>query len=156
MSNPYDIALAFAGSFVEKARGEETISVTTAFAPKFVLDIVEKVHGEDRTPDSWVYKILHQLSATFLEVIDTTQLWPNEDEIHEMCESFIPIYYYERIEWLASNLIRIEYCDAAKESGLCSVSDSIMDIIAAGIYYEYDLIAHKLLEELKKVDLNEQ
>lgn len=153
MSNPEQVALLFAGSFERRELSNRTISTRTEFAPEWVEEICYKAH-DDLMPDDWRYWMIHRLAEAISEYVEQHGDWPDPDELNDIVDTAMPVYYGEQADWLASNGIRATYCDEAEDEGRIPDDASIMDRIAAGFYYEFEHVAYIVVNELKKVDLD--
>lgn len=104
-----------------RENGAEFITLTDD-APDWAEDVIRTAHG-DLMPDDWRYRFIEDACQAIIEHED------DRDSAYESLEA--DVYYHELLQWLASNLSRIGYCDdAAQDFG---ISDgSIINIIQWG------------------------
>jgi hypothetical protein len=158
-----DAALHLSLSFEtrERTNGEKFVCLVNA-APQWMTDAVQAAHG-DAFPDDVKYKMIERVADSIAEFLSENKDADSEalDEVRfEKIDNLIPIYNRDRLDWLASSLTRVDYCDMAQEEGLLSEGSTMLDRIAAGIASEYgeiwEAIASALLEEGGDTDTDKE
>ena len=103
-------------------------------APEWMTDVFHAAHG-DMLPDDWRYACAFAACSEIADV-DLDDADDAGDAGHEFADSYVDTYTAARLQWLASNLNRLAYCDEACEEGLCAADADIADRIGAGQYVE--------------------
>lgn len=102
----------------------------------------------DMLPDDYRYRMIHSI----LQEMDD-----NEEYEDLNIDDLIPIYTYELVAWLDSNITRLAYCDQYLEE-YGEVNDTI-SLLSGGYMMElqeiYGLINEWLDENCEEVDDNE-
>jgi len=116
-------------------------------APAWIENLVYHAHGR-MLPDDWRYSCI---SAALCHLADDG----DPDDAHEFADGHVDIYTGRLIEWLASSLSRVVYCDeAASEFGV--EPGDIAKAIGIGQYAEavevYGLVVEALRERADELD----
>lgn len=145
-----------AGAFkTQKAPGakddDDVIFVLKDDAPEWMKDFtfMHKIHAalDGRGPDDWVYEHTYRLACDFSErEAESADDLRNGDSLHEIVDGMVDIYNSDRLRWLAMNLVNVDLCDEARESGVVADDASMLDRIAAGQYMALERIANALLD----------
>ena len=111
-----------------KKREDGTEFITrTDDAPEWFRDMVHNAHL-GLMPDDWSYRII----ADAVDAIDEGV------ERDNFTDTTIPVYTYDHLQWLASNLTRMGYCDEAlEEFGTPKDTDTL---IWWGMSIEYGMV----------------
>lgn len=93
-------------------------------------------HG-DMLPDDHRYRMIHSI----LQEMDDTE------EYDDLCiDDLIPIYTYELVAWLDSNITRLSYCDQYLEEYVV-ISDTI-SLLSGGYMMELQEVYYLIVEWL--------
>lgn len=93
-------------------------------------------HG-DMLPDDFRYKMIHSI----LQEMD------DNDEYEDLdIDNLIPIYTYELVAWLDSNITRLSYCDQYLEEYVV-ISDTI-SLLSGGYMMELQEVYYLIVEWL--------
>ncbi len=105
-----DLAREAASWFERRSRADgETFVTLKDGRPAWVQEMVYAAHG-DFGPDDWRYDCI----AAALDQIEET----GDEDSGEFADSQVDVYTGRRLQWLASSLNRVGYCDeAASEFG---------------------------------------
>lgn len=114
--------------------------------PQWMQDVIRTAHS-DLMPDDWRYKFIEDACQAIIEHED------DRDSAYESLEA--DIYNHDLLQWLASNLSRIGYCDdAAQDFG---ISDgSIINIIQWGQLSEKQETFNLLYDALESLALKQE
>jgi len=82
--------------------------------PEWITELCHKAHG-DFMPDDWRYEMIHD-ALTELAESDEPDAWNIEP----------PIYTFDLLRWLSSNLNRVAYCDEAEGQRDSGMVESMM------------------------------
>lgn len=120
--------------FESRERGEDKIITTKDDAPEWVSDLVREAHG-DFLPNDWRYDCIYAAIGHVHDsgAEDDSDL---DDVAHEFCDGYVDVYTHARLQWLASSLNRMAYCDEAVEEGLIGSDASIAERVGLGQYME--------------------
>ena len=113
-------------------------------------DIIRGFHGTDFMPDDFRFSTINTLLLTMIDY-EIDSLDKIEDVRFEIIENTIDVYNIDLLNWLASNLKRVEYCDEALNSGFCTNEGdrSLIDTIRAGQHLEIDEILNNIISHLE-------
>lgn len=139
-------------SFFERAkRGDDEYVRTIDDAPDWVKELCRDAHQDGTDggvlPDDHRYAFIEQA----LDVI------AEHDDLDDARDALsVPVYTYEQLRWLASNLTRVRYCDeAAADLGL-DAKANLLDRIAYGMRREmeevFDSVVSSLNEKINEDD----
>lgn len=123
-------------------------------APEWVGDLVRAAH--DFLPDDWRY-------ASIWAALGAIEDAGAESELacahlrHEWADDNVDTYSSDRVAWLASNLNRADYVDAAVEN-FGQTDAGIFDMIGQGQYAESEEIFDSVVESLiaRRDEIGEQ
>lgn len=123
---------------------QHTIWVAKDSAPEWVTELSHEAHGEGMLPDDHCYQFL----------VDALDLLAEHDDLDEASSHVeADIYTKDLLEWLASDLGRLELCDeAASEYG---ESETTLDRISKGQLYERSQILQRVADFLENSDEKE-
>lgn len=112
-----------------RANGESFTSLKDG-SPDWMQDVVRKAHG-DFLPDDWRFAAIKHLASAVSEMDDAD----DADGYGEICDGAVSVYTGALTAWLASNIIRVGYCDQAHEElgAAANMSQALMQ----GQYFEY-------------------
>lgn len=119
-------------AFEQIKRGDETITVLRNERPQWVYDAVYSAHS-DFLPDDWRFDKIQDAFGAIHDASDDADLTEVGDEF---ADGAVDIYNHGRLQWLASNLNRPSYCDAARDEGLISEDADMVDRAGMGQYME--------------------
>jgi hypothetical protein len=129
----------FAAAFQRKQRdnGESFICLKDG-SPEWMSDAIRAAHG-DKLPNDWSYRIARECVDAMAEILadDCSADITDSDVAWERIDGLVPVYNAERLQWLASHLDRVDYCDSAAAEGLLSDESTMMDRIGVGMFEEY-------------------
>lgn len=112
--------------------------------PEWVKDMVHRAHG-DMLPDDWRYAFI----VDALDLLDDSMI---ADEARDLIEA--DVYTDQLLQWVASNLSRIGYCDEAIAD---YKAEGLVAIIQVGQYIErcevFDLVLEALLQREEAVSV---
>lgn len=139
----------FETAYRDEARRDETRYIRLKDGrPEWIHDLVHSAHG-DFGPDDWRYECIRAA----LNAIDENE---GDEDSHDFADSHVDVYTGARLEWLASNLNRMGYCDEAVSEGLVQADADIAERVGVGQYVEaqevYGLVLEALQERLDDVE----
>lgn len=144
------LAATLAASFVKDKRNDGTEFVKLkADAPAWAQDAVQAAHA-DMMPDDWRYRMIREVALELDEVLSYNADADLDDAAHERIDSLIPVYNWDRLQWVASSLYRAAYVDEALENmgGHLSHEDGLFTLLAYGLEQEYREIWYALTKAL--------
>jgi hypothetical protein len=138
----------FARAFERRTRegGAEFLALKDG-SPEWMHEAVQAAHG-DFLPDDWRYRLIAAVVEDVAERLRDDPAADLDDMRHEVIDQAIPCYTAARLEWLASNLNRVDYCDDAAAEGMVSEDAGIVDRIAAGMAAELEEIFSAVIDVL--------
>ena len=110
-------------------------------SPDWMSDVAHAAHG-DLMPDDWRYGFIRQLCSA---IADSDDL---DDARGEIVDGCVDVYTAQLTAWLASNVARLGYCDAAAEE--LGKPDTLCDWLKIGQYAEIDETFGQLIEALEQ------
>lgn len=127
------------------ADGDEYYFVREA-SPVWVNEMVRAAHG-DMLPDDIRYDMIVQALGT---VSNFDEKVSQDDAQEEMMQVEAPIYTSELTAWLASNVNRYSYCDAAiEEYGASTTADyGMINRLQMGWSHEFSEVASAVISAL--------
>lgn len=132
-------------AFTTATRRDETIVVLRDDAPDWVRALAADAHGAF-FPDDWRYQSIRSaLGFIHDQGVETAD--ELDDAGHEWADGNVDIYNGARTAWLASNLMRAEYCDEAVEE-FGQPEHGILGLIGLGQYVESGEIWASVLKSL--------
>lgn len=136
-------------SFTTSTRADgSTYTHLTDDAPEWVKDAVREAHAEF-LPEDTRYAMIAEVAAKLDDlVVEGLDIEDLNDSAYEGIDDLIPDYNWERLQWLASSILRPGYCDEAVWE--VAENATIIDRIAAGMAMEYREIWFLLLAALEK------
>src|SRR3990167_9583561 len=138
------------GWFERAMRGEEDDAETyyrlRDGRPEWVYDLVYAGHGEgEMFPDDWRYECIHSA----LEAISEADI--PEDVSSEFADNQVDAYNGERLARLASNSLRVYYCDDAAQVLEAAADADMLYRIALGQYAEASEVCGQVLAFLTEL-----
>jgi hypothetical protein len=123
--------------FSESMRGNKRFYTTAHDAPQEVKDLVMDCH-DDELPNDWRYDVIVSL---LFDIKNTDDL--DMDTLSDIVDGQVEVYNTDLARWLADNVSRSAYVDAARED-FGGLSDDIFEQIKSGQYVCIMDMAHKL------------
>lgn len=144
-----DIAAEFAAAFVRKTRdnGEQFWTLDDG-AAEWMRDAVQEAHF-DMLPNDWSYRLIQSIAESIAESLDDDADGDESEIAWTAAESAVPVYTAQQIDWLASNLNRLEFCNDAQSEGLVSDNASLSERITAGMMQEARDIAGAIITAIE-------
>lgn len=138
----------FARAFERRTRedGAEFLALKSG-SPEWIGEAIQAAHG-DFLPNDWSYKLIAAVVEDVAERLRDDPAADLDDMRPEVIDQAIPVYTADRLQWLASNLNRVGYCDDAAAEGLVSEDAGIVDRIAAGMVAELEEIFSAVVDAL--------
>jgi hypothetical protein len=126
--------------FTTMQRDNKTIYILKDDSPEFMQDLVCSAHEEGKLlPDDHRYQMIYES----LESLENNNF--SDDALTDLEP---PVYNWQLLNWLSSNLYRASFCDDAVEQGLVD-GRNIFTTIAAGYSLEQEEVftsIHNFLE----------
>lgn len=118
-------------------------------------DLFRDIHGTEMLPDDFRYSKIRNLINSMLEY--SAHIEGGEGLIvalldfeNEIIEREIPIYTFDKLHWLASNIHRVKFCDEAVSDGYCADNASLLERIDSGIQYELIYLYTNIINAVEK------
>ena len=123
--------------FVSKDRNGTRYWCTTDTVPQEVTDLIRDCH-DDELPNDWRYDVIVSLLFDFKNTDDM-----DSDKLSDIVDGQVEVYNTDLARWLADNVNRSAYVDAARED-FGGLSDDIFEQLKSAQYVCIMDIAHKL------------
>lgn len=110
-------------------------------APEWIVDMTREAHG-DMLPDDWKFKFVVEALDTISEAQEGTE----EDALHEWEPD---VYSYTLLQWVSSNLERMEYVnEVVQEYGWSDLG--LAGALMEGQKEEFEEVGYIVLEKLRE------
>lgn len=113
--------------------------------PEWCQDIARECHG-GMMPDDYRYQWLSHGADSLADI--PADEW--EDQITEIADGMVDVYNFNLLQWVSSNLSRIEYVDDAMENGLPRENDLISALQCGQMEEIRETLCH-LVEEIESL-----
>lgn len=123
--------------FVSKDRNGTRYWCTTDTVPTEVTDLIRDCH-DDELPNDWRYDVIVSLLFDFKNTDDM-----DTDKLSDIVDGQVEVYNTDLARWLADNVTRSAYVDAARDD-FGGLSDDIFEQLKSAQYVCIMDIAHKL------------
>lgn len=146
-ATPATLAAEARAFFITRQRDNgDTFTATIDATPGWVADMIREAHSDhigDFLPDDRRYLLIRDA----LDFIEEQGDAASAGDCGDFADSAVDVYTGERLAWLASNLQRLAYCDAALEE--FGSRDQIADMIGMGQYMEASLVYASVFDVLE-------
>jgi len=120
--------------------GEDTYLALASDAPEWMTELMHEAHG-DFLPDDWRYIFIR-------DALEAITGHDDFDDARDHCVDDPEVYTRKLLDWVASSLCRVGYCDEALEDGSAPVT--LVELLQVGRGRERGEVFDLVLSSLRK------
>lgn len=118
--------------------------------PKQLHDAIYGAHG-GKLPNDWIFGTFSDLLQKITEYnADTVDDLRDNGYDHEIIDSYVDIYTYDLLQWLASDIDNLEYMSRVMAEHVYSEDDGAWQALARMQYYAINDVMQHVLSLLEK------